>query len=114
MNCLFLRRCYPELTVDVTVTGTGNTSYCYATIGGTTVIAAGTYTVKAGDVITFGVSGTSSRYYGSVEIDGITVLTVTSSKKTYDWTVPDGISSINIALAYNGARKYGTITVTTA
>ena len=119
MNCLFLRRCYPELSVDVTVTGTGNTSYCYATIGGTKVTAAGTYTVSAGDTITFGVYG-STKQSGTVKIDGTTVLTTRSNAtETYDWTVPSDIVSINIDLSYHSygtaARpSYGTITVTTA
>ena len=119
MNCLFLRRGYLDLTVDVTVTGTGNTSYCYATIGGETVTAAGAYTVKSGGTITFGVYG-SSKASGTVKIDGTTVLTARSSKtETYDWTVPSDISSINIDLSYHSygtaARPtYGTITVTTA
>ena len=119
MNCLFLRRCYPDLSVDVTVTGTGNTSYCYATIGGTTVIAAGAYTVSAGDTITFGVYG-SVKQSGTVKIDGTTVLTARSgATETYDWTVPSDIGSIEISLYYRtsgtAARPaYSTITVTTA
>ena len=116
MNCLFLRRSYPELKVDVTVTGTGNSTYCYATIGGTEVTAAGAFTVSVGDTITFGVYG-SSKYSGSVKIDGTTVLTASSSATgTYDWAVPGGISSITIAMTYTSSptRRHGQIVVTTA
>lgn len=116
MNCLFLRRCYPDLTVDVTVTGTGNTSYCYANIGGTKVTAAGAYTVSAGDTITFGVYG-SRKSNGIVKIDGTRVLIASSSAtETYDWAVPGGISSITIAMTYTSSstRRNGQIVVTTA
>ena len=51
---------------------------------------------------------------GWVEIDGTQVLQATSSsQKTYDWTVPSGISTIEIALNYK-SWSYGRITVTTA
>lgn len=116
MNCLFLRRSYPELKVDVTVTGRGDTTNCYAEIGGTKVTSAGTYTVLAGDVITFGVYG-SSKQHGTVEIDGTTVLTAKSSSvKTYAWTVPSKINTINVTMQSRGGASggYGKITVTTA
>ena len=117
MNCMFIRRRFSAAKeIPVTVTGRGNTSYCYATIGGETVTAEGTYTVKSGGTIIFGVYG-SSKEGGTVKIDGTTVLRVTSSAtETYDWTVPSDIGSIEIALHYraSGTVRYGTITVTTA
>ena len=118
MNCMFIRRRFSAAKeIPVTVTGRGNTSYCYATIGGETVTAAGTYTVKSGDTITFGVYG-SPKSNGSVKIDGTRVLIASSSAtETYDWTIPSDISSIEIDLSYRGTPTrptYGTITVTTA
>lgn len=117
MNCMFIRRRFSAAKeIPVTVRGKGNTSYCYATIGGETVTAAGTYTVKSGGVITFGVYG-SSREPGIVKIDGTRVLIASSGAiETYDWTVPSDIGSIEISLSYRGSgtRRYGTITVTTA
>ena len=105
----------PVLSVAVTITGTGDSNNCYATINGTKQYSAGTHEVYAGDTITFGVIG--SRNPGWVEIDGTEVLKVTSgSTKTYDWTVPSGISTVEIAMALSSsAGAYaGRITVTTA
>ena len=117
MNCMVIRRRFSAAKeIPVTVTGAGSASYCYATIGGTTVIAAGAYTVSAGDTITFGVYG-SRKQSGSVKIDGTTVLTASSSATgTYDWAVPGGISSITIAMTYTSSstRRNGQIVVTTA
>ena len=102
----------PVLTIAVTITGTGDSSKCYAIINGTKQYSAGTHEVNAGDTITFGVSG---GLWGSstLTINGTQVLEATSGQKlTYDWTVPNGISTIEIAMEY-GSYGYGTITVTT-
>ena len=99
--------------VSVTITGTGNSASCYATINGTKQYEAGAHEVNAGDTITFCVIGSSSSP-GWVKIDGTEVLRVTNgSTKSYDWTVPSGISTIEIALNYK-SWSYGRITVTTA
>ena len=103
----------PVLPIDVTITGTGDASYCYATINGTKQYSAGTHEVNAGDTITFGVYGTATAYYGSVTIDGAKVLSTTTGLDTYNWTVPSGISTIEIAMTYR-SHDYGRITVTTA
>ena len=102
-------------TVAVTITGTGNARHCYATINGTKQYKAGTHEVNTGDTITFGVSG-SRRFPGLVTIDGTQVLKVlSSSAQTYGWTVPSGISTVEIAMQYfGGGYVYGSITVTTA
>lgn len=118
MQCLQLTRGEPPvIPVAVTITGSGDADICYATINGTKQYRAGTHEVNDGDTITFGVYGESIMYYGSVTIDGTQVLRVMSgSLKTYDWTVPNGISTIEIAMSYTiGARQdHGRITVTTA
>ena len=99
------------LPIAVTITGSGRLNFCYATINGTNQYSAGTHEVKTGDTITFGVYG--SKKAGSVTIDGTEVLRVTSGKtETYDWTVPSGISTVEIAMKYSVAN--GKITVTTA
>lgn len=117
MNCMFIRRRFSAAKeIPVTVTGKGNTSYCYATIGSETVTAGGTYTAKSGSVITFGVYG-SSKQSGMVKIDGTRVLIASSNAtETYDWAVPGGISSITIAMTYTSSstRRNGQIVVTTA
>ena len=106
----------PVLSVAVTITGSGNSIGCYATINGTNRYEAGTHEVNAGDTITFGVIGVSSNN-GWVTIAGTEVLRVMSgSTATYDWIVPSGISTIKIAMKFNGAfaARNGRITVTTA
>ena len=103
----------PVLPIVVTITGSGNSASCYATINGTKQYEAGTHEVNAGDTITFCVIG-GRKNPGWVEIDGTQVLQVTvSSQKTYDWTVPSGISTIEIAMTYK-SFSHGRITVTTA
>ena len=106
----------PVLSIAVTITGAGDANYCYATINGTQQYSAGTHEVKAGDTITFGVYG-NQKDTGYVEIDGANVLLARNGSKTYDWTVPDGISTVEIAMNYrsSGSRPiFGRITVTTA
>ena len=103
----------PVLTVAVTITGAGDEGLCYATINGTKQYSAGTHEVNAGDTITFGVYGHNTSVYGMITINGTEVLRATgSSTETYDWTVPSGISTIEIAMTNKG--YYSTITVTTA
>lgn len=107
----------PVQPAQVTITGTGNAENCYATISGTKYSgSASGIEVLPGDVITFGVVGFSSTTYGRVTIDGTQVLNVTDkSTQTYNWTVPNGAKTINIALEYgSGATKYGRIVVTTS
>ena len=106
----------PVLSIVVTITGSGDAKYCYATINGTKQYSAGTHEVNAGDTITFGVYGKSLSIFGSVIIDGAEVLKVTSNAvETYDWIVPSGISTIEIEMTVAPfPNLFGTITVTTA
>ena len=106
----------PPSTITVTITGKGHATYCYAIINGATQYSAGTHEVNTGDTITFGVYGIPiSGYRGSVTIDGTQVLEVTKeTTQTYDWAVPNGISTVEIAMSYNSTPRYGKITVTTA
>lgn len=115
MQCLQLTRGEPPvITIAVTITGLGNSRNCYAIINGTKQYEAGTHEINTGDTITFGVTGKRNSI-GYVTIDGTQVLSVKSdSTKTYDWTVPNGISTVEIAMEYNSSSKSGTITVTTA
>ena len=104
----------PVLSVVVTITGTGNSSSCYAIINGTKQYEAGTHEVNHGDTITFGVIGGGSSSPGWVEIDGTKVLQATgTSTETYDWTVPSGISTVEIAMELI-SFSHAEITVTTA
>lgn len=101
-------------TVTVTITGDGSSKSCYATINGTKQYKAGTHEVNAGDTITFVLAGAYMNP-STLTIDGTEVLKVENSKTTehYAWTVPSGISTVEIAMAYNIVRG-STITVTTA
>ena len=121
MQCLQLTRGEPPAIttpVAVTITGSGTPSGCYATINGTKQYIPGTYEVYTGDTITFGVYGIS-KINGSVTIDGTEVLIVSDGKtQTYDWTVPSGVSAIEIAMRIKiqspDLPEIGIITVTTA
>lgn len=104
--------------VAVTISGSGNSSYCYATINGTKYPgAASGITVMTGDLITFGVYGLSSTYYGAVTIDGTMMVKATQKNTTtFNWVVPYGVKTITIALSYTStiSRRNGRITVTTS
>ena len=103
----------PATPIVVTITGSGDSSKCYAIINGTKKYSAGTHEVNAGDTITFGVFGSQS-HSGYVTIDGTKVLRVTiGGTKTYDWIVPDGISTVEIAMELI-SFSHAEITVTTA
>ena len=109
----------PFLSIAVTITGSGDSDRCYAVINGTKQYSAGTHEVNAGDTIIFGVYGGGGQDSGFVKIDGTEVLRVTNgTTKTYDWTVPSGISTIEIAMSIKitmpGQPVIGRITVTTA
>lgn len=99
--------------VTATITGTGNSTYSYATINGTTYTAAASgIEVMAGDVISFTIMADGSKT-ASLTIDGEIVLSYEPfGTGTYDWTVPSGISAISITLAYSSYT--GNITVTTS
>lgn len=106
-----------DLPILVTISGSGNSTYCnvnYKTSGYT---GAAEFEAMAGDTITFKVYGRSTIYKGTVTIDGATVLTVTNqTTQSYAWTIPKGVTSISITLAYvsTSSQRRGTITVTTA
>lgn len=118
---LFLKRYAdikpPVTPASVTISGTGNATYCYAQINGTKYSAAASnIEVMPGDTITFGVFGYSSTYYGRVTIDGTQALNVTSATtKTYNWIVPDRVKTISIGFTYTSSstRRNGRIVVTT-
>jgi hypothetical protein len=101
----------------IAITGSGNSSYCYAIINGTKYSSAtSNVEVTSGDIITFGVYGQGNNVEGIVEINGVDVLTVTDqTTKTYNWTVPNGVEAINISLAYmvTAQMRNGVIVVNT-
>lgn len=107
--------------IIATVSGTGNTSCAYATIGSYKYYLKddlpASVEVKVGDVITLVAAG----YYGStIKIDGKTVASGDNDGDyhavTYNWEVPEGISAIDIVLKYSGSgtSRNGYITVTTS
>jgi hypothetical protein len=109
-------------TVDIVVniTGSGiNGNYTKATIHGVTYsnVTSGII-VNPGDVIRLYVKS----YYGNayIQINGSTKASVNGRESykdiSYDWTVPEGITKIEIKFAYqsNSSYEYGTIRVTTS
>lgn len=102
--------------ITVEITGSGSSSYCYATINGKKYTTATSgIEICAGDVVTFSVY--ADMYTGTVTIDGEVVLYNTGEAvtKSYSWTAPVGITSIAIALSVDDVYKNnGYITVTTS
>lgn len=129
MSVFFRRRTLPNIPINVIITGTGNSRYCYINISISSYNAKNYYIttvtntyynasnieVMPGDTIVFGVYGYAAKSYGEVVIDGTQTLKVTDrTTKTYNWTVPDRVKTISINLAYTSTpRRYGRITVTT-
>lgn len=102
--------------VNVSITGSGYEFFSFVNIYGTTYTSATSgIEVLTGDVITFGVAGANSgSLLGKVTIDGeIVASSSNGDQSTYEWTVPNGITQVTIALTYNSIG-YGTITVTTS
>lgn len=115
MSVFFRRRGEPPATtIVVTITGTGSSIYCYAIINGTKQYSAGTHEVNVGDTITFGVKGGSDEA-SSLVINGTLVLIAPPSQnKTYDLTVPSGVSAIKISMSFSSGINGSQIIVTTA
>ena len=103
----------PVLPVAVTITGAGDSRDCYAIINGTKRYRAGTYEVNTGDTIKFYINSKSERDDGAITIDGEDKAIISVGSVTYDWIVPDGTSTVKIAMSYSD-RIGTTITVTTA
>ena len=95
--------------VSVTITGTGDSLYCYAIINGTKYYAATSgLNVNSGEKITFYVDVDE----GSITIDGEKIKDASGGLGgEYTWTVPSGITTITIALNSDGVAS---ITVTTS
>lgn len=111
-----LHATFAKKPINVTLTGNGNTTYCYATINGTKRYGAGTYQVEPGSTITFGVYGRSATYQGWVKVDGDTILSVTNqSTQTVAWDVPEDANAVAISFYYasTSSQRRGQITVTT-
>jgi len=101
--------------ITVTLSGSGNSSYCYATINGTKRTDAGSYQVELGSTITFGVYGRSSSYPGWVKVNNVSILNVTNqSTQTVTWDVPMDANAVTISFSYTStsSQRRGQITVT--
>ena len=103
----------PATAASVTVSGSGNSSYCYATIGGTKRSGSWSGTVAFGTAVTFGIWG-GKNVTGTLTIDGTQVASKQNGSATYAWTIPTK-GTVEIALSYNSNKNngYGNITVTT-
>lgn len=97
--------------IPVTITGTGRAKYCFATINGTEYSSAASgIEVMPGDTVRFTVWGVPPETY--ITINGAKVQTGSMINATsYDWTIPDGVSSISIKL-YDKGSATAQITVT--
>ena len=95
---------------SVTITGTGDSLYCYAIVNGTKYYAAASgLNVNSGEKITFYVDIDG----GSITIDGERITDASGGLGgEYTWTVPSGITTITIALTSNTLSQ--SITVTTS
>lgn len=101
-------------TVTLTFSGTGNATYCYASIDGTKHTSAQSVSVEKGTTVTFGVYGYSSTCYGEVRVDGSQKLKVTNrSTQTYTWTA-DSDATIAMTYTSTSSRRNGRIVVTTS
>lgn len=122
MNCIFMRRGYPEGAaggIAVTISGTGDATNCCVQHNNTTYYTSGdTFAVQPGDTIILTVSGrTSIESWGYIYINNTTVASTNGTQGTlsYTWTVPSGITGISISINYHsGKAYYGSITVTTS
>lgn len=108
-----------SVLVDVVITGSGvsySTIRASCTIGGVTYSSATTgLEVEPGDVITFTVNAASAAGGTLVKINGEAVISSTGPDGTsYDWTVPNGIRNVDIALSTASDGSFGMITVTAA
>ena len=102
--------------VDISITGTGNESFGFVNIHGTTYTSAASgIEVLTGDVITFTVAGFGSgAAEGKVVIDGEKVVSSTNGNQaSYKWEVPAGITKVDIVMT-NAALGAVVITVTTS
>lgn len=98
--------------ITVEITGSGGTNCAYAIINGMQYIApASGIQVSSGDVITFATTSIVTTAVADLIIDGVTISTALGGWNVYDWTVPDGITQITIALS---GPSYGKIIVTTS
>lgn len=132
---MFKRRPLIELAHEaaVTITGTGQTSRCYVTIGGTKYTTATTgLSVMTGDTITCTVNipsgaGTAG---STVTLNGAVIFTsssgsasgggsgfpgsTSSTTSSYPWVVPKGTKTISIALTVgSSSSKASSIAITT-
>lgn len=100
--------------IVVTITGSGDAYYCYAIINGTKQYEAGTHEVNAGDTITFGLRGGDDEASSLVINGALVLIAPPSQNKTYDLTVPSGVSSIKISMLFSGGFSGNQIIVTTS
>lgn len=100
----------------VNITGNGSETYCFCIINGTTYVSAAVdIEVRQGDIITLYVRSNTTASMASITINDVAVWRGYNQAQTYEWVVPDGVTSIVINLSYTAAIRYyyGNITVTT-
>lgn len=106
MQCIFLRRGYPDTTpsvVVVNITGSGDTTYsgtvAQVTIDGTAYTSATSVELAPESTIILSVRGRSSSYKGTVTIDGEVVFENSSTWiDDYTWTIPSGAAQTHCLL----------------
>ena len=100
----------PEIPINIT--GSGDTSHCYAIINGTKYTSAQTVVAKPGDDITLHVYSAGS-YSADIQINGTKVLQFSNDEQSYVWTVPSDCAGATIKLYVDSMRGYSNIAITT-
>lgn len=108
----------PAYNKSFTISGSGNSSYCYIRIGIRSYISSTTITVHEGDSVTFVVKGTSSSPYrgGYLRINDLLInQSYGSHATTISWKIPKGVNTISAQLSYsnNSGNPYSYINVIT-
>lgn len=104
-----------SVPISVVITGDISATYGYCMIDSAIYSTATTgIEVASGDIITLYVYSRGGGHIASITIDGSTIWSGQAQNYTYDWTVPDGVKNITVALGYYAGGSYaGTIIVTT-
>lgn len=100
----------------VTITGTGNSSYCYVTINGTKYYQATTLSVTPGFTFEARAGTATSRYnqYCTVVFDGTTYTGSSGIPASTSTKMNDSKITVNITLSYSNTTTGSKITVTTS
>ena len=98
--------------IPVTITGSGDASYCYALINNKKYTSAQTVTAKEGDKITLCIYS-GGNYAACIYINDTEVFRTYNGAQTYEWEVPSGCAGISMEFMVDYDRNYSDIYITT-